>query len=107
MFTRFAFWCLKLIIFLKNMSVCILENMLCPSLFVSFYCPCNKNGILNISSITQPCFQEHIDFDVVKSSSPEFKKATVRINIYRQHRQTIQVIDFYGLLLCNVFALHE
>jgi hypothetical protein len=44
---------------------------------------------------------------VVKSSNPEFKKATVRINIFKQHRETIQVIDFYGLLLCNVFALHE
>ncbi|KAE7998202.1 hypothetical protein FH972_002768 [Carpinus fangiana] len=38
-------------------------------------------------------YKEHIDFDVVKSSSPEFKKATVRINIYRQHRQTIQYIQ--------------
>lgn len=38
-------------------------------------------------------YKEHIDFDVVKSSNPEFKKATVRINIYRQHRQTIQYIQ--------------
>lgn len=37
------------------------------------------------------CLQEHIDYDVVKSANPEFKKATVRINIYKQHRQTIQV----------------
>lgn len=28
---------------------------------------------------------------MVKSANPDFKKATVRINIYRQHRQTIQV----------------
>jgi len=27
----------------------------------------------------------------VKSVNPEFKKATVRINIYKHHRQTIQV----------------
>ncbi|XP_057528601.1 RNA cytidine acetyltransferase 1 [Amaranthus tricolor] len=37
-------------------------------------------------------YKEHIDYDVVKSSNPEFKKATVRINIYKQHRQTIQYI---------------
>lgn len=37
------------------------------------------------------CLQEHLDYDVVRSSNPEFKKATVRINIYKQHRQTIQV----------------
>ena len=35
--------------------------------------------------------QEHIDYDVVKSANPDFKKATVRINIFKQHRQTIQV----------------
>ncbi|GAB4848312.1 hypothetical protein Ancab_002979 [Ancistrocladus abbreviatus] len=37
-------------------------------------------------------YKEHIDFDVVKSSNPEFKKATIRINIYKHHRQTIQYI---------------
>lgn len=29
----------------------------------------------------------------MKSSNPEFKKATIRINIYKQHRQTIQYIQ--------------
>ncbi|XP_074273560.1 RNA cytidine acetyltransferase 2-like [Silene latifolia] len=38
-------------------------------------------------------YKEHIDYDVIKSSDPEFKKATVRINIYKQHRQTIQYIQ--------------
>ncbi|PIA47868.1 hypothetical protein AQUCO_01400455v1 [Aquilegia coerulea] len=38
-------------------------------------------------------YKEHIDYDVVKSSNSEFKKATVRLNIYRQHRQTIQYIQ--------------
>ncbi|KAM6563660.1 hypothetical protein CsatB_023658 [Cannabis sativa] len=38
-------------------------------------------------------YKEHIDFDVVKSTNIEFKKATVRINIYKQHRQTIQYIQ--------------
>lgn len=37
-------------------------------------------------------YKEHMDFDVVKSVNPEFKKATVRINIYKHHRQTIQYI---------------
>ncbi|KAL9266204.1 RNA cytidine acetyltransferase 2-like protein, partial [Drosera capensis] len=36
--------------------------------------------------------KEHIDFDVVRSSNPEFKKAIVRINVYKYHRQTIQYI---------------
>ncbi|XP_059624435.1 RNA cytidine acetyltransferase 1-like [Cornus florida] len=38
-------------------------------------------------------YKEHLDYDVVKSTNPEFKKATVRINIYKQHRQTIQYIQ--------------
>ncbi|KAG5025461.1 hypothetical protein AAZX31_08G141300 [Glycine max] len=37
-------------------------------------------------------YKEHIDYDVVKSANPEFKKGTVRINIYKHHRQTIQYI---------------
>ncbi|KAI4383508.1 hypothetical protein MLD38_009339 [Melastoma candidum] len=37
-------------------------------------------------------YKEHIDYDVVKSANPEYKKATVRINIFKQHRQTIQYI---------------
>ncbi|KAK7260066.1 hypothetical protein RIF29_25809 [Crotalaria pallida] len=35
---------------------------------------------------------EHIDFDVVKSANAEFKGATVRINIYKHRRQTVQYI---------------
>ncbi|XP_056168240.1 RNA cytidine acetyltransferase 1-like isoform X2 [Syzygium oleosum] len=38
-------------------------------------------------------YKEHIDYDVVRSANPEFKKAIVRINIYKQHRQTIQYIQ--------------
>ncbi|KAB2635271.1 hypothetical protein D8674_025805 [Pyrus ussuriensis x Pyrus communis] len=37
-------------------------------------------------------YKEHIDYDVQKSSDPSLKKATVQINIYKQHRQTIQYI---------------
>ncbi|KAJ0098187.1 hypothetical protein Patl1_27624 [Pistacia atlantica] len=38
-------------------------------------------------------YKEHIDYDMVRSSNPEYKKAIVRINIYKQHRQTIQYIQ--------------
>ncbi|KAK1362819.1 RNA cytidine acetyltransferase [Heracleum sosnowskyi] len=37
-------------------------------------------------------YKEHLDYDIVQSNNPNFKKATVRINFYRQHRQTIQYI---------------
>lgn len=38
-------------------------------------------------------YKEHLDYDVEKSSNPALKKATVQINIYKQHRQTIQYIQ--------------
>ena len=38
-------------------------------------------------------YKEHIDYDLVESSNPAFGKAVVRVNIYRNHRQTIQYIQ--------------
>ncbi|ODN93460.1 N-acetyltransferase 10 [Cryptococcus wingfieldii CBS 7118] len=38
-------------------------------------------------------YEEHIDYDVVQSTNPDFKKAIVRVNIFRGHRQTIQYIS--------------
>ena len=36
-------------------------------------------------------YEEHMDYDLVQSTNPEFNKAIVRINIFKHHRQTIQV----------------
>jgi len=36
-------------------------------------------------------YQEHLDYDLIQSTNPEFNKAIVRVNIFRDHRQTIQV----------------
>lgn len=38
-------------------------------------------------------YEEHIDYDVVQSTNPDFKKAIVRVNIFRGHRQTVQYIS--------------
>jgi len=35
--------------------------------------------------------QEHLDYDIVQSTNPEFRKAIVRVNVFRDHRQTVQV----------------
>lgn len=42
--------------------------------------------------------QEHIDYEIIQSTNPEFNKAVVRVNIFRDHRQTIQVLQYlhYG-----------
>ncbi|MEW5317221.1 MAG: hypothetical protein WDW38_008540 [Sanguina aurantia] len=38
-------------------------------------------------------YKEHIDYDLVESSNPAWGKAIVRVNIFRNHRQTVQYIQ--------------
>ncbi|CEG39118.1 n-acetyltransferase 10 [Plasmopara halstedii] len=38
-------------------------------------------------------YKEHLDYEVVQSTNPEFNHAVVRVNIFREHRQTIQYIQ--------------
>lgn len=38
-------------------------------------------------------YQEHEDYTVIQSTNPDFNKAVIRINVYTQHRQTIQYIS--------------
>lgn len=35
---------------------------------------------------------DHTDYSIIQSTNPDFNKAIVRVNIHRQHRQTIQYI---------------
>lgn len=37
-------------------------------------------------------YQEHLDYGLVQSTNPEFNKAIVRVNVFKDHRQTIQYI---------------
>ncbi|XP_007111426.1 RNA cytidine acetyltransferase [Physeter macrocephalus] len=37
-------------------------------------------------------YQEHLDYEIIQSLNPEFHKAVIRVNIFREHRQTIQYI---------------
>jgi N-acetyltransferase 10 len=55
-------------------------------------------------------YQEHLDYDLVQSSNPEFNKAVVRVNIFRDHRQTIQYIhpsDAPKLGQCELLVIDE
>jgi N-acetyltransferase 10 len=36
-------------------------------------------------------YQEHIDYELVQSTNPEFNNAIIRVNVFKEHRQTIQV----------------
>ncbi|THH28263.1 hypothetical protein EUX98_g5927 [Antrodiella citrinella] len=37
-------------------------------------------------------YEEHLDYDIMQSTDPEFNNAIVRVNVFRGHRQTIQYI---------------
>jgi len=38
-------------------------------------------------------YKEHLDYEVIQSINPDFNKAVVRVNIFHEHRQTIQYIQ--------------
>ena len=38
-------------------------------------------------------YVDHQDYTILQSTNPEFNKAIVRVNVHRQHRQTIQYIQ--------------
>jgi N-acetyltransferase 10 len=37
-------------------------------------------------------YLDHVDYSIIQSTNPDFNKAIVRVNVHRQHRQTIQYI---------------
>ncbi|GAA5833748.1 hypothetical protein JCM11251_003218 [Rhodosporidiobolus azoricus] len=55
-------------------------------------------------------WEEHLDYDIVTSTNPEWKGAVVRVNIFRQHRQTIQYIqpqDYHVLGQAELVVIDE
>lgn len=52
-----------------------------------------------------------MDYEIIQSTNPDFNKAIVRVNIFREHRQTIQVdslnlsISYKGTLYGHHVAL--
>ncbi|KAG9328103.1 hypothetical protein JZ751_016551 [Albula glossodonta] len=54
--------------------------------------------------------QEHLDYEIIQSLNPEFNKAVVRVNIFKEHRQTIQYIhpaDSVKLGQAELLAIDE
>lgn len=49
-------------------------------------------------------FQEHLDYEIVQSLNPEFNKAVVRVNVFKEHRQTIQVTGLFCTLAFLLFV---
>ena len=53
---------------------------------------------------------DHVDYTILQSTNPDFNKAIVRVNIHRQHRQTIQYIqpqDAYALGQAELLIIDE
>lgn len=38
-------------------------------------------------------YTDHVDYTILQSTNPDYNKAIVRVNVHRQHRQTIQYIQ--------------
>jgi len=55
-------------------------------------------------------YQEHLDYEIIQSTNPDFNKAVIRVNIFREHRQTIQYIsptDSHKLGQAELLAIDE
>ncbi|KAF2467378.1 N-acetyltransferas-like protein [Lindgomyces ingoldianus] len=55
-------------------------------------------------------YTDHQDYTIMQSTNPDFNKAIVRVNVHRQHRQTIQYIqpqDAYTLGQAELVVIDE
>lgn len=50
-------------------------------------------------------YQEHIDYTIIRSVNPDYKRAIIRINVTRNNRQTIQYISPNDAHLLNAADL--
>jgi N-acetyltransferase 10 len=55
-------------------------------------------------------YQEHIDYEIVQATTAEMKNSVVRVNVFRQHRQTIQYVhpsDYKRLTQAELVVIDE
>ncbi|KAF3637014.1 hypothetical protein FXO38_06997 [Capsicum annuum] len=74
--------------------------------YITVPSPKNLKTLLDFvcKGFTMLLYKEHLDYDIVKSSNPKFKKSTVRINISKHQRQTIQTD---GQAECTIQTLED
>lgn len=65
------------------------------NIFVTAPSPENLNTVFDFvfKGFDALKYKEHLDYEVVQSTNPDFHNAIVRVNIFREHRQTIQYIQ--------------
>uniref|UniRef100_A0A8C9EK63 RNA cytidine acetyltransferase n=1 Tax=Pavo cristatus TaxID=9049 RepID=A0A8C9EK63_PAVCR len=56
--------------------------------------PQNSSELKSVKDLKKRklAFHEHLDYEIIQSLNPEFNKAVVRVNVFKEHRQTIQYI---------------
>lgn len=47
-------------------------------------------------------YQEHIDYDLVESTNPDWGRAVVRVNVFRAHRQVRGAAAHVGTIVAPV-----
>nr|XP_018910924.1 PREDICTED: RNA cytidine acetyltransferase [Bemisia tabaci] len=64
------------------------------NIFVTSPSPENLNTFFQFvfKGFDAMAYQEHVDYGIVQSTNPDYNKALIRVNIFRDHRQTIQYI---------------
>jgi N-acetyltransferase 10 len=63
------------------------------SIFVTSPSPENLKTVLEfvLKGMDASGYEQRLDYDIAQSTNLEFNKAIVRVNMYKDHRQTIQV----------------
>ncbi|PIN23517.1 putative P-loop ATPase fused to an acetyltransferase [Handroanthus impetiginosus] len=66
-----------------------------PNIFVTAPTPQNLSSLFEFirKGLHVLKYEEHLQYDVVRSGNHDSRKAIIQINIYKQHRQTIQYIE--------------
>lgn len=82
------------------------------NIFVTAPSPENLGTLFEmvLKGFDQLGYTEHQDYELVQSTNPDFNKAIVRINIFQNHRQTIQYIqpqDYERLAQAELLVIDE
>ncbi|XP_063992726.1 RNA cytidine acetyltransferase [Diachasmimorpha longicaudata] len=82
------------------------------NIYISSPSPENLNTLFEfiVKGFQALAYEDRHDYDLIQSTNPEFNKATVRIDVHRDHRQTIQYIhptDAHKLSQAELLVIDE
>ncbi|XP_011312342.1 N-acetyltransferase 10 [Fopius arisanus] len=82
------------------------------NIYISSPSPENLNTLFEfiVKGFEALAYEDRHDYDLIQSTNPEFNKATIRIDVHRDHRQTIQYIhptDAHKLSQAELLVIDE